>query len=48
MVKIKIEDGFDYECPKCGNDEIELGQNYCFDCGEAIEWLQDESIYEEE
>lgn len=26
-----------YECPKCGNEEIELGQNYCQICGEPIE-----------
>lgn len=32
--------GLDFECPNCGN-EIELGQNYCHECGEAIEWRDD-------
>lgn len=32
--------GLDYECPVCGND-IELGQNYCIECGEAIEWKEE-------
>ena len=35
MAEIKIEQGHDlfYECPECGNEEIELGQNYCQICG---------------
>lgn len=41
VIKIQEDDGFYYECPVCGNDEIELGQNYCSDCGEAIEWKED-------
>lgn len=27
-----------YECPVCGNEEIELGQGYCQICGEALAW----------
>ena len=30
-----------YECPKCGNDDIELGQRFCQDCGEPLEWKED-------
>lgn len=33
MAEIKIEPGHGilYECPECGNEYIELGQNYCPD-----------------
>ena len=43
MAEIKIEQEHDlfYECPKCGNDEIELGQKYCQICGEPIDWKED-------
>lgn len=46
MVEINIhnsinENGLDFECPNCGNEEIELGQNYCQICGEAIEWREE-------
>ena len=43
MVGININEniGLYYECPKCGNDEIELGQNFCEHCGSAIEWRED-------
>ena len=38
MVEINTqESSMLYECPNCKNDEIELGQNYCQICGEAIE-----------
>ena len=38
VIKFNENNGFYYECPICGNDEIELGQNFCPDCGEAFEW----------
>lgn len=43
MAEIKIEQGHGlfYECPECGNEEIEPGQNYCQICGEPIEWKED-------
>lgn len=45
MVKINIvKNGYVggyYRCPICGNEEIELGQNYCHICGVAIEWKED-------
>lgn len=42
MAKIKadLEQNIGYECPECGND-VELGQNYCQDCGEPLEWEED-------
>lgn len=30
-----------YECPECGN-EVELGQNYCQNCGEPLNWRENE------
>lgn len=30
-----------YECPICGNEEIELGQNFCQICGEPIDWKEE-------
>ncbi len=30
-----------YECPVCGNEEIELGQGYCQICGEPLDWTED-------
>lgn len=43
MAEIKIEQGHGiiYECPECGNEEIELGQNYCQICGEPLEWVEE-------
>lgn len=44
MAKMIIEPGRcvdGYECPVCGNDEIELGQLYCQICGEPLEWLEE-------
>lgn len=26
-----------YECPRCGNEDVELEQGYCRICGEALE-----------
>ncbi len=42
MAEIKTDHKISgYECPECGNDEIELGQSFCQDCGEPIEWKED-------
>jgi predicted amidophosphoribosyltransferase len=41
MAKIIMTGGIDYECPECGSD-IELGQNYCKDCGEGIDWIEED------
>lgn len=45
MAEIKVDitnNGiFGYECPICGNEEIELGQNFCQICGEPIDWKED-------
>lgn len=42
MAKIMVNDIDDriYECPECG-EEIELGQCYCQNCGEPLEWKED-------
>lgn len=40
-MNIIISDTIDYECPKCGYDEIELGDNFCSWCGEPIEWKEE-------
>lgn len=37
MEEITMNECMFYECPKCGED-IELGQRYCQECGEPIEW----------
>lgn len=42
MRMIIITDDMFYECPSCGNDEIELGQKYCQECGEAFEWKEEQ------
>lgn len=46
MAEIKIESGHGlyYECPECGA-EVELGQNYCQDCGEPLDWKEDYENY---
>ena len=44
MAKIIMTGGISYECPECGSD-IELGQNYCQDCGEEIDWTPDFSPF---
>lgn len=44
MARLIIEPGRcvdGYECPVCGNDEIELGQLYCQICGEPLEWREE-------
>ena len=42
MAEIKMDHKISgYECPECGNDEIELGQSFCQDYGEPIEWKED-------
>lgn len=43
MAKIVISGGHEigYECPVCGNEELELGQNYCQICGEGLEWEEE-------
>ena len=40
MAEIKMDDRMFYECPKC-EGEIELGQSYCQNCGEPLEWNED-------
>jgi predicted RNA-binding Zn-ribbon protein involved in translation (DUF1610 family) len=43
IIIIEAGHGVDgYECPECGNDDIELGQNFCQECGEPIEWKEEE------
>lgn len=44
MAEINIESGkgMIYECPECGND-IVLGDNYCSECGEPLNWKEDYS-----
>jgi len=32
---------FRYECPECGEDEIEIGQNFYHACGEPFEWIEE-------
>lgn len=39
-IRTSQSDGLYYECPSCGED-IELGQKYCSECGEPIEWIED-------
>lgn len=36
-----------YECPECGN-EVELGQYYCQNCGEPLNWRENEDMKEEQ
>ncbi len=42
MAEIKIMKGHGlyYECPEC-EAKVELGQNYCQDCGEPLNWKED-------
>ena len=50
MAEITMNENMFYECPKCGGD-IELGQRYCQECGEPLEWkvagTKDESNFRE-
>ena len=44
MAKINVieSDCFGYyTCPVCGDDDIELGQKHCKNCGEPIEWEEE-------
>lgn len=40
MAEIIMTKGLIYECPNCEN-EVELGQNYCQECGEPLEWREE-------
>lgn len=41
MAEIKMDENvLCYECPECG-EEVELGQSYCQECGEPLEWRED-------
>lgn len=43
MAVIKMDGKIDgYECPECGNEDIELGQSYCDECGEPLNWKEEE------
>ena len=26
------------KCPNCGIDTVEAGENYCYQCGQALDW----------
>lgn len=43
MTKMNAEEiiGITCECPVCGYDEVELGQNFCPNCGEVFEWKEE-------
>ena len=47
-IKEKLEAAIGYECPKCGNEEIELKQSYCQICGEPLEWNEGGDIIPEQ
>ncbi len=39
--KVLFEDGVDYlwdTCPNCLNDNIDSSDNYCPQCGQALDW----------
>lgn len=41
MAEIKMDKSvLFYECPVCGS-EVELGQSYCQECGEPLEWKEE-------
>lgn len=41
-IKVEIGHGIDgYECPEYENDETELGQSFCQECGEPLEWKEE-------
>lgn len=31
-----------YQCPKCKNQVVGAGQHYCFSCGQALKWGEDD------
>lgn len=39
-IKLEMEHGIMYECPNCAGT-VEMGQDYCQDCGEPLEWVED-------
>lgn len=39
-IKIIKGRGLIYECPEC-EAEVELGQTYCQECGEGLNWKED-------
>lgn len=43
MAEIKFDSSMFYECPVCGSD-IELGDNYCQNCGELLEWKEKNEV----
>lgn len=47
MAEIIMDHRMFYDCPGCGN-EVELGDNYCQECGEPLEWKEDYEDLEEE
>lgn len=46
MAEIIMDNKMFYECPECGS-EVELGQLYCQECGEGLDW-RDASNFETE
>ena len=41
MSVIKIDGKMFYDCPECGG-EVELLQSYCQECGEGLDWNDEE------
>ena len=39
-IKIVKGHGLVYECPEC-EAEVELGQTYCPECGDGLNWNDD-------
>lgn len=31
-----------YECSNCGYDSLDRGHNHCPNCGEGLDWTEDE------
>ena len=31
-----------YICPNCGNEFAEGNHNYCFNCGQALDWSEED------
>ena len=44
-IKLEMEHSIMYEGPNCAG-KVEMGQDYCQDCGEPLEWVED--VYEKE
>lgn len=47
MAEIKMDSRMFYDCPECGN-EVELGDNYCQECGEPLEWKEEYNFDDED